>query len=539
MGGVVSAIGDAVGGAFEAVGDIAEAAVDVVGDVVEVIADNPILLAAAIATPVALSAMSTSAVGGSALAAAGSSAGVSASSMGLIGPTLMGAAGATPAALSAASYAAGAGAGVLGGGALAGGLTLAPALAAGSEMLGGTIVPSILTTQGGLGATTANLAPSFAGGGGWAPIDSISNAFNFASSDQAANFGSSVLQASNSSAAAFTPQQTAAQSILGNNVPTVFQNEFVNPALISDATKSVNMISQGVPFSQAVPTTTPMTDAFMSNIKDVYGKVSQLSDQAESIINKVGQTILPDAPPELQNLVSKTAMNTVTTGGDIEKSLKQTLMGVGPSYLAKEVTQLTDPLLGEFGSKLVGGATGNTAGALLSGATPEQALMGAGIGATGSAVTNLTGSPLIGGAARTLAGSALSGGDVAGSLLNYGVNAGINAGIGQAVDKLGIPTSGLAGQIAKPIISGIANQLKSSILPSTPANLAQASRPTNISPLKTPSLTQVLQSKPSNVTNQPVVAPSGVLPSGNVPPAKVDVNKLKPVDISNLGIKTT
>lgn len=537
MGGVVSAIGDAVGGVVDAVGDIAEAAVDVVGDVVEVVADNPILLAAAIATPVALSAMSTSAVGTSALAGASASAGVSASSMGLIGPTLMGAEGATAAALSSAAYAAGAGAGVLGGGALAGGLTLAPALAAGSEMLGGSIVPSILTTQGGLGATTANLAPSFAGGGGWAPIDSISNAFNFASSDQAANFGSSVLQASNSSAAAFTPQQTAAQSILGNNVPTVFQNEFVNPALISDATKSVNMISQGVPFSQAVPTTTPMTDAFMSNIKDVYGKVSQLSDQAESIINKVGQTILPDAPPELQNLVSKTAMNTVTTGGDIEKSLKQTLMGVGPSYLAKEVTQLTDPLLGEFGSKLVGGATGNTAGALLAGATPEQALMGAGMGATGSAVTNLTGSPLIGGAARTAVGSALSGRDVGQSLLGYGINAGVDKLSNQLVDAAGIPTTGFVGRITRPIIGSLEDQLRSSIMPSRPSNIQQAARPTNVSPLNTTSLTKVLQSKPLSATNQSTVQPSGVLPT-SAPAQKVDVSKLKPVDISTLGLKT-
>ena len=512
MGGVVSAIGDAVGGVADAVGDVVETAVDVASDVIDTVASNPLLLAAAIATPIALEAMAVDAVGYTALDTAFVDAG------GVLGSTGFGGAIGSvvgsefvPSVLTTA-----------------GGMGLTEgAVAAGTDILGSSFIPSVLTTEGGLGMGTAGLTASEVGGGGWSAFDSMNGAFNFSTADQAANFGSSVLEASGSANAASTIQQTTASSILGDNVPTVFQNQYVNPSLISDAAKSVEMVSQGVPFSEVVPNASSVTDAFMSSAKDIYGNVTQLSKQAEGIINKVGQTLLPDASPEVQNLVSKAAFNTAASGGDIEKAIKDTALGAGVGMVGKEITDLT-------GSKLLGGAGANAAGAILSGASPEQAFIGSGINVLGSGVTDLTGSSLIGGAAKTAAGSILGGGDIGSSLLNFGIDAGVN----QAVNQLGIPTSGLIGQITKPVIGSLTNEIKSTLLPTqSVANIVKP--PAGIAPLKLASLTKTLNTS-SPLTKTSNVATSNVLPGGTVMPAQtVSVSKLKPVDLSSLGLKVS
>ncbi len=514
MGGVVSAIGDAVGGVVDAVGSVAEAAVDVVSDVVEVVADNPLLLAAAVASPYALSAMSSSAVAGVGTTAA-AGAGVSASSMGLVGPTLMGAAGATPAALASYAAATGAGAGVLGGGALAGGLTLLPA---------STYLGSVATSAGGL------MADSFA----------------FPSITQATNFGTSILDATGSNLAMFNPTQTAASTVMGNSPTVAFDSNYLSSNMFTQAKQAASLVdSPGMSFSNAisqatngsiVPTnSTNFFSTAWDSAKGLYQTAEKLGSQFDDFVNTIGKTIAPNADPLVQRSITNFGTNMVTTGGDVEQSLKGSLIGPATGVIGKEVTTLTSPAMGDFGSRLLGGTAANTAGALLSGATPEQALMGASIGATGSTVTNLTGSPLLGGAAKTIAGSALTGRDVSDSLLGYGASAGVDALSDYLVEKSGLPTSGIIGRLTRPVIGSLEDQLRQTIIPSRPANIAQVARPsTNISPLSKTSLTQVLQSKPSSVTNQPS---TGVLPAANVPAQKVDVSKLKPVDISTLGLK--
>ena len=140
MGGVVDFVGDVVGG----VGDVVGGAVDIVGDVVGEVFDNPILgLAAGVALGPAGFGLYGTGAGAGALGGVAAGAGVSASSMGLIGPTLMGAAGATPAALAGYAAATGAGAGILGS-AAAGGLTLGGLTSAATQALG--YIPSSIAS---------------------------------------------------------------------------------------------------------------------------------------------------------------------------------------------------------------------------------------------------------------------------------------------------------------------------------------------------------------------------------------------------------
>lgn len=65
MGAVVDFVEDVVGGVVDAVGDVAEAVIDLAEDVIETVAENPILIVAAIAAPYALGALAaeTAAVG--------------------------------------------------------------------------------------------------------------------------------------------------------------------------------------------------------------------------------------------------------------------------------------------------------------------------------------------------------------------------------------------------------------------------------------------------------------------------------------------
>ena len=504
MGGVVKAIGSAVGAVADAVGDVVETAVDVAGDVLESVASNPILLAAAVASPYALSAMSTSAAAGTGISLSGAS--------------------------------------------LGSGLTFAPTLGAMGS-------PGVVLSGLGAGASTmgisagaiASAAAGTALGGSTFGVGSMIDPFNFPSLNQATNFGKSILDATDDVLTAFTEKQTAASTIMGNSPSYVFDASPVNTNIFSQAKQASSLLdSSNLSFTDAVSKASGgsvvpnNSTSFFSNAwdsaKGLVKTAENISQSVDDFMGQIGKTIAPNADPMVQRAVTNFGTNMVTSGGDIEQSLKSSAIGPIAGLAGKEVTSLADDALGAFGARTLGGAASNVTGALLSGATPEQALMGAGIGATGTTVTNLTGSPLIGGAARTAVGSALSGRDVGQSLLGYGINVGVDKLSDQLVDATGIPTTGFVGRITRPIIGSLEDQLRSSIMPSRPSNVQQAARPTNVSPLNTASLTKVLQSKPLSATNQSTVQPSGVLPTG-APAQKVDVSQLKPVDISTLGLK--
>ena len=505
MGGIASAIGGAIGGVADAVGDVVGAAVDVAGDVLESVASNPLLLAAAVATPYALSAMSTSAIAGTGINLAGASLGE--------------------------------------------GLAFAPSLGAGIGSAG--ITSAGMGAFGtGIGISSSAIGAAAAGtalGGSTFGTSAMLDPFNFSPISEATNFGTSVLDATGSDLAMFNSSQTAASTVMGNSPSYMFDSNYLSSNMFTQAKEAAALVdSPGISFSNAIAeatggTITPTTStSFFSTAWDSAKGIAQTAEnigkQVDQFMNQIGQTIAPNADPIVQKGITNFGTNMVTSGGDIEQSLKSSAIGPIAGLAGKEVTNLAGDSLGAFGAKTLGSAASNVTGALLSGATPEQALMGAGIGATGSTVTNLTGSPLIGGAAKTAVGSALSGGDVGTSLLNYGVNAGVSSLSDQLTGALNLPTKGILGKITNTAVGSLEDQLKSSILPSRPSNVAQASKATNVSPLNATSLTKVLQSKPTSATNQSTVQPSGVLPT-SAPAQKVDVSKLKPVDVSTLGIK--
>lgn len=488
MGFVADAVSSVVGGVADAVGTVADTALSVAGDVVDAVASNPLLIAAAVAAPVAL---------GGLAAEAGAGAAFSAADVGLSG---------------------------LGTGMLEAGIPSALDIGAGlgygtaAGMGAGTLAGTAAAVGAGVGAS--GLGSIYADG-------AITDAFNFAPIDQATNFGTSVLDASSSNLAVFDSSQTAASTVMGNSPTMAFDSNYLNSSMFTQAQDAASLAqSPGMSFSNAVSTATDGAIApsnATSMFTNAWDSAKGLVQQANDFTNKIGQTIAPNADPMVQKAITNFGTNMVTTGGDVEQSLKGTAIGTGVGLVGKEVTDLTSSMLGSTGSKIAGGAAGNVAGAIASGASPEQALIGGAAGAAGAGVTNLTGSPLVGNLAKSVTGSTLSGGDVGTSLINTG----LNTGLGYLNQQLGITPTSTLGKIVSPLESGLISSFTSNA-PKSASMLASLGK-TNISPLS--SIAKSTSSPTSAIVKS---GTSGV----QLPPQKVDVTGLTPVNLSSLGIKT-
>lgn len=436
MGGVVDAIGDVVGGVADVVGTVAEAAVDVAGSVVEAVADNPLLAVAAVAAAPALAGMATSVAGG---AVAG--AGVSASSMGLIGPTLLGAEGATAAALGSYAAAAGAGAGVLGGGALAGGLTLLPAAAGATEALGtaGTAAGATGAAQA-AGASPTSFGTGFTGSTGEIGPSSLIS--------KVPDAAQAVAEATNSMAASNTA--LAVDNAVQN---TTYQIASQGGSFM-DQIQAAQMMNQGVPYTNVMSSIS--NGSFIPNpISEAYNSVTtgfkSISDAANGFINNIGQQLLPGADPMIQKAASNFVLNTAVTG-DPEAALKSTAIGMGGQWIGQQAFNAT-------GSPLVANAAKSGSSAILSGADPTNALIGTGISAGGQEISKLTGSPFLGKAATTVAGNVLGGGDVGKALVNLGASQ-VNPVVGQVVKTaLGPDTPAPVSNIAQRVAQNTAQNI--------------------------------------------------------------------------------
>jgi hypothetical protein len=513
MGGVVKAIGKAIGGVAKAVGNVVEGAVKVAGDVIEAVSENPILLAAAVATPLALKGLALKA----GTAAAGS------------GVSL---AGATTGA----------------------GLSFAPSLGAGIGSAG--ITSAGLGTFGGtMGITSAAIGKAAAGtalAGSTFGSSTMIDPFNFSPIQESTNFGSSILEASNSKLAAFDPSQTAAQTVMGNNPSYVFDSNYLSTNTFAQAKEAASLVqSPGMSFSNALSTatngsvvpngSTSMFSSAWDTAKGIAKSVNDITNQADDLLNSIGKTIAPKADPAVQKFISNTAVDTAANGGNLEEALKSNAIGFGAGFAGKEVTSLTGDLVGDRTARILGGAAANATGTALSGGDVMQSLIGSGVGAVGTGVTDLTGNRLLGGAASTAAGAAASGRDVGQNLLNYGINAGINTGMNMATDALElnrIDPRSITGRIVNAGTSGLSSALKQSAMSAVNPNKSR------LSPLASASARKLLQTPRTNATT-PVPRPTQVvrptLPAGTpMPSKKVDVATLTPInDINSLtGIVT-
>jgi hypothetical protein len=515
MGGIADFVGDVFEGAADIVGDVIEGAVDIAGDVIESVASNPLLIAAAIATPYALTAMAgTTAAAGTGISLAGATTGS--------------------------------------------GLAFAPTLGAGIGSAG--ITSAGLGAFGGtMGISSAALGTAAAGtalGGSTFGSSSIIDPFNFSPIKESTNFGTSILEASNSKLAAFDPSQTAAQTVMGNNPTYVFDTNYLSTNTFAQAKEAASLVqSPGMSFSNALSTatngavtpnaSTSMFSSAWDSIKGVAKSVNDLSNQADDLLNSIGKTIAPNSDPMVQKIITNTAVETTANGGDLQEALKGSLIGAGAGFAGKEVTSLTDDLFGSKTAKMLGNAAAGATGTALSGGDITQSLIGSGVGAIGSGVTDLTGNQLLGGAASTAAGAAASGADIGKSLLGYGINAGVNAGVntgmGMASDALGlnkIDPKSITGKIVNKGASGLSSLIKQSTMSALNPNKSK------LSPLSSASAQKLLQSPRTGATTQvqrPTQVVKPTLPAGTpLPNKKVDVATLTPInDINSLtGIVT-
>lgn len=499
MSGVLSAVGDVFEGAVDIVGDVLEGVADVAGSVIEAVSENPLLLAAAIATPYALSAMaSTTAAAGTGISLAGASTGS--------------------------------------------GLAFAPSLGAG---IGSTGITSagIGAFGGSMGISSAALGTAAAGtalAGSTFGSASIIDPFNFPSITEATNYGSSVLNATNSSVATFDASQTAASTVMGNSPTYAFDSNYLSSNMFTQAKEAASLVnSPGMSFSNAITTatngavtpnaSTSMFSSAWDSIKGVAQAANDISNKADKLLNTIGETLAPNADPMVQKLITNTAVETTANGGDLKEALQSSAIGLGAGFAGKEVTSLSDDFLGAKGSKMLGSAAANAAGTALSGGDITQSLIGSGVGAIGSGVTDLTGNQLLGGAAQNVAGSLASGRDVGTSLLGYGINAGVNTGMNAATEALGlnkIDPKTVLGKITNAGTSGLSSLVKQSAMSAANPNKSK------LSPLSAASAQKLLQTPSAGVktTASPTQVVKPTLPAGTAMPAKkVDVATLTPI----------
>jgi hypothetical protein len=497
MSAVVDAISSAVGDVADAVGSVVSGAVDLAGKAIQTVADNPLLIVAAIAAPEVLGALATDAVGYEALDTAVVDAG------GVLGSvdTTAGVIGAvdtasvvTPSILTTA--------GGLGEGLGATG-DIAGTIGAGAA---DSFTPSLLTTSGGVGTET------------------IGSAFNFAPIDQATKVGTSILDASNANVAAFTEPQTLASTVINNSPTWSLDNNFLSSNVFSQAQQAASFAeSPGMSFSDAISTATQgsitpnASTSIFSNAwdtaKGLGQSISDMNTSAGRMINSIGETIAPGANPMVQKYLTNTAVNTVLNGGDLESALKNGAIGTVAGISGSQVSGATSDMLGPTGSSMLGSATANATGTALSGGDIGKSLLSAGIGAVGTGVSNVSGSPLLGGATKTALSSGLGGGDVGNSLLGYGINAGINAGS----NALGVNTGtssplGIIGRYATSALLG----------GSGPSITAQPMTGSLLKQNNAPSILSSVASNTNTITNP--------LSNKNIPPQTVDVSTLQPVN---------
>lgn len=251
---------------------------------------------------------------------------------------------------------------------------------------------------------------------------------------EAVSTGTAVLQATETATAVASAETVTASTLIEGG------------ATVTEAAQGATLASQGASVADAVTTASggsvtasSFTEAASTAFDTASNAVSSLSQGASNILNTVGQTLLPDADPLVQQLAGKVAINTATNGGDFGKSLTDSLISVGTGFVGSEVAS-------ETGSKLIGQAAAST----LNTAAHGQDINGTSLGTSllGSAVSNevsdATGSNLAGQAAGSVTKDVINNKDPLTGLLKVGANQLGNVATGQINDF--VDKNALSGQ---------------------------------------------------------------------------------------------
>ena len=494
MGVVLDTIGDIVGGAVDLVGDVVEGAVDLAGDVIQTVADNPLLIVAAIAAPYALAAMAGTAAAGTGISLAGASLGEGLA----FAPTL-------GAGIGSAGISAGAMAGIGTGMGISAAAMEAAAL--GTALAGATLA------------------------GTEAVASAISDPFTFAPMEQATTYGTNTLECSASDVATFDSSQTAASTVMGQSPTWSFDTNYLSSNTFTQAQQASSLASSPeMSFSQAIESATGGTvtpnasTSIFSNAwdtaKGIGQSVTDMNSQASKLMNQIGETIAPGADPLIQKTITNTAINTVANGGDLEQGLKSGIIGTTAGVVGNSISGATADTLGKTGANMLGNATSNATGTALMGGDIGSYLLNSGIGAgtglVGNTITDLTGSSLLGGASKTALNSGIRGGDVGNSLLNYGANAAIGTGTSYLNNLLKTDNKSPLGMLEK------------AVTPSLTSMITGAPPPNASSMLKSSGLTNAIKPSMFTKSNAPNLL-AATKPTLAPPPQKVDVATLKPI----------
>lgn len=236
--------------------------------------------------------------------------------------------------------------------------------------------------------------------------------------------GTSTLAATGDNVAVASTQQATASTVIEGG------------GTVEQASDAVQIVNQGGTVTEATTAATngavtpnAVTEVANTGTNSFAQGFQDLSKSANEFMKGLGDTILPGQDPMVQKFVAQTAVNSATNGGDFEKALTNSVIGLGTGSLGGEIAS-------ETGSQLAGQVGANAARQLVT--TGNINAEGLATGAAGSLIGNEvagdTGSQLAGKAASTVTSSLLSGKDPSAALLNLGASTLINGAVNEVKD---------------------------------------------------------------------------------------------------------
>lgn len=242
--------------------------------------------------------------------------------------------------------------------------------------------------------------------------------------------GAAILEATGEIIATSSAEQAAAS--------TIFETMGVTSESLEFAAEASELVDAGASVGDAISTVTDgaiqpnaITEIANSGANTTFDNAlnaaQNVSDGAKSFMQRMGETILPDADPMVQKFVAQTAVNTAVNGGDFERALEGSALSLGTGFIGSEVAA-------ETGSKLAGNVASNVVRGVVSGGDPTRIAENIGTGIIGGTVADETGSQLAGKVTNAVLNSAVRGTDPTNALMNIGASTLINGAIGTVKD---------------------------------------------------------------------------------------------------------
>jgi len=273
-------------------------------------------------------------------------------------------------------------------------------------------------------------------------------ALEVATAAEAVEIGTAVLEATEAATAVASAEAVAATTVIEAG------------ATVTEAATAATAVTEGATVAEAVTAatggaveassiaelaTTAATEAGSASALET------LSQGAQNIITKIGEMLAPGADAAIQKTIGQFALNTATNGGDLEKALKSTLIGAGTGAIGSTVADVT-------GSDIAGRIAANASRQLVNtGDVNLTNIAGSELGRfAGNEVAGATGSDFLGNAAANTTSSLVSGQDPTNSLKNLAANTLINKGYDAATQT----AIDLAKNVDQSPSSGALSQVK-------------------------------------------------------------------------------